>query len=95
MLDQCCGPLSGRPARGETILPLPDGESRGLLSEHLRSRSSSKPEVLFTVWATSYLVGVGLSLVATAVAQYVLRCERAPETEGEPVERAAAGLPRA
>jgi hypothetical protein len=42
----------------------------------------------------TYLVGVVLSLVATAVALYVLRCERARETEREPVERAVACLPR-
>jgi hypothetical protein len=33
------------------------------------------------------LVGGGLSLVAIAVALYVLRSERAPETERESAER--------
>jgi hypothetical protein len=33
------------------------------------------------------LVGAGLSLVAIVVALYVLRSERAPETEREPAER--------
>jgi hypothetical protein len=56
-------------------------------TEGLLADGESAAAALNGGYDLTYLVGVALSLIAMAVALYVLRCERAPETEREPVER--------
>ena len=61
-------------------------------TEGLLADGESAAAALNGGYHLAYPVGAGLSLVAIAVALYVVpRSERAPETEREPAERAAAG----
>ena len=56
-------------------------------TEGLLADGESAAAALKGGYHLAYPAGAGLSLVAIAVALYVLRCEGAPETEREPAER--------